>query len=133
MFKIRLIDYDSKRDRHRHWYITSVKASPRRLRRIARKVGAGGMIDEKKNLFVWQYGSMPDMYITSKGIYCQKNTKVSQNSAARVASILLANKAATGKRGKWRKGVKKHSSRTIDMTFVNEKRQSSSGGSRRLV
>ena len=134
MYKVRLIDYDSKRDRHRHWYIKSVKASPRRISRAAKSVGAGGIIDDKKGIFIWLYGSMPDMYVTPTGIYCERNSKVAQNSAARVASILLANKLATGKRGKWRGGVKTHVSQSSpDFQAYRPKEKGSGKGGRRLV
>ena len=134
MYKIKLIDYDSKRSRHRHWYIKRIKASPRKIRRVARKVGAGGIIDEEKGVFIWQYGNMPDMYLTPSGIYCEKNTKIAQNSAARVASILLTHKLAAGRRGKWREGTKPHSSITVDFQSYRprDKREPAKGG-RRLV
>ena len=89
------------------------------------------MIDEKNGIFTWKYGTKPDMYITQKGIYCNKNTKDAQNSAARVASILIANKCATGKRGKWLKGVETHSSRSVSWSIP--KVRTAGGGTRRLV
>ena len=134
MFKIKCIDYDSKRQRHRHWRLSKITASPRKLRRVARSVGAGGLADEENGIFVWKYGNKPDMIITKKGIYCTKNTKDAQNSAARVASILMANKCASGKRGKWLKGVETHSSRSVSWSLPTVRKQTSaSGGNRRLV
>ena len=133
MYKIKCIDYDSKRQRHRHWRISKVTAGPRRLRKVARSVGAGGTIDEARGMFTWEYGSMPSLYITPKGIYCQKNTKVAQNSAARVASILIANKCASGKRGKWLKGVASHSSISVSWSPFARTQAHRAGGTRRLV
>ena len=105
MYKIKLVQYESKRDRHRHWKIEKITASPKKIRRIARKVGAGGVIDEKNGAFIWQYKNMPDMILTPKGIYCRNDTKVAQISAARVASILIANMLAKGRYRKWLHGT----------------------------